>query len=177
MAQVVRVIDEAIVSGDASYTTQVCARANAEGMWEGWPEFIATDGSEVRRTARETTQPDFQALVHWANGLSPTYLEGALARTFEQLKVVRSAMPRPFFNAPATSPVSEMRVTVDRAVLDPFSVAAKGERLLRGELSALHDWHLRNIVRAYDLAPADINLERMSQPELVELIVAAVQPA
>jgi hypothetical protein len=63
----------------------------------------------------------------------------------------------------------------DRAVLDPFSVGAKGETLLRSELGALRAWHLRNIVRAYALAPAEIDLEALSEPELVELIVAAVR--
>jgi hypothetical protein len=63
------------------------------------------------------------------------------------------------------------------AVLDPFSVGAKGEDLLRRELSALSDWHLRNIIREYDLAEAGADLQMLSQIELVELIVEAVAPA
>ena len=85
-------------------------------------------------------------------------------------------MPEPVFKSPAPSPVAEV-VETDVAVLDPFSVGAKGEDLLRRELGALAGWHLRNIVRAYDLDDGDIELEDLTEGELIELIVAAVQPA
>jgi len=51
----------------------------ADGKWEGWIEFRSASG-EVRRTARETTQPDRDALRYWASGLEPLYLDGALSR-------------------------------------------------------------------------------------------------
>jgi len=80
------------------------------------------------------------------------------------------------FESPAPHPVADI-VEPDRAVLDPFSVGAKGEELLRRELGALRGWHLRNIIRAYDLADADVDLEVLSEPELIELIVQGVEPA
>jgi hypothetical protein len=181
MAQVVRVIDDVIyLNGEEPYRAQVCGRPNGH-IWEGWIEFIAADGSVVRRTPRETTQPDRDALVYWAHGLSMTYLEGAMARTLTRLKVTVREVPKPYFDAPEPSPVvvgvhGERPTEVDRAVLDPFSVGAKGEELLRAELGALRDWHLRNIIRAYDLADPSLDIERLSTPALIELIVAAVQP-
>jgi hypothetical protein len=180
MAQVVRVIDDRLLLDGVPYSAQVCGRPNGH-LWEGWIEFIAADGSDVRRTPRETTQPDRDALVYWAQGLSMTYLEGAMARTLTRLKVTVREVPKPYFDAPAPSPVvvgahGEPPTEVDRAVLDPFSVGAKGEHLLRAELGALRDWHLRNIIRAYDLADPSLDLERLSAPELIELIVAGVQP-
>ncbi len=63
---------------------------------------------------------------------------------------------------------------MDVAILDPYSVGAKGEALLRSELGALRGWHLRNIIRAYELADVRINLDALSEVELVELIVAEV---
>lgn len=33
------------------------------------------------RTARETTQPNRDAIAYWAAGIEPIYLEGALKRT------------------------------------------------------------------------------------------------
>jgi hypothetical protein len=60
------------------------------------------------------------------------------------------------------------------AILDPFAVYAKGETLLRRQLGALAARHLRNIVRAYELAP-DLGLEDVDEPELIELIVASVR--
>jgi len=134
----------------------------------------------VRRTPRETTQPDRDALVYWAHGLSVTYLEGALARARERLKITRRELPEPYFDEPAPAVVTETILagpSMDRAVLDPFSVGAKGEDLLRRELGALRAWHLRNIVRAYELADESLDLEALSAPELIELIVSAVQPA
>lgn len=48
-------------------------------VWEGWLTFFASDGTALR-TGRETVQPNVGALVYWAGGLRPVYLEGALAR-------------------------------------------------------------------------------------------------
>ena len=180
MAEVVRTIDEPILLNGVPYRAQVAGRPNGN-VWEGWIEFWSENGDDLRRTPRETTQPDRNALVYWASGLSGTYLEGALARTLTRVKVVRRAMPASFFDEPERSPVTETLppagpTHVDRAVLDPFAVGAKGEDLLRRELSALRGWHLRNIIRAYDLADPSADLEPLSEPELIELIVNAVQP-
>lgn len=51
------------------------------GTWFGWLEFHPTrGGTTVLRTEDETSQPDRAALVYWAGGLEPVYLEGALER-------------------------------------------------------------------------------------------------
>jgi hypothetical protein len=180
MAQVVRKIEEPILLDGLAYTAQVCGRPNGH-IWEGWIEFAAQDGSEVRRTARETTQPDRDALAYWAEGLSGTYLEGAMARTLSKIEVAVRELPAPHFDGPDVSPRAQVirnhtATEVNRAVLDPFSVGAKGEDLLRRELGALRAWHLRNIVRAYDIADPSLDVERLTAPELIDLIVAAVQP-
>jgi len=50
-------------------------------VWEGWLEFRPVGGRGiVRRSQVETTQPNRKALVYWATGLEPVYLEGALER-------------------------------------------------------------------------------------------------
>jgi hypothetical protein len=175
MAEVLHVFEEPIMLDGRPYTAQVAGRPDGH-LWEGWIEFAAADGSDVRRTPRETTQPDRGALAYWATGLSGTYLEGALQRALDKpIRRVVTPMPPSMFEAPTPSPVADV-VANDRAILDPFSVGAKGEDLLRSELSALRAWHLRNIVRAYSLADARTDLEAMSEPALVDLIVAAVQP-
>jgi hypothetical protein len=176
MAEVVHVFEDAVLLDGAPYTAQVAGRPEGH-VWEGWIEFVARDGSDACRTPRETTQPDRAALLYWATGLSGTYLEGALHRALAPpARRVVTPMPAAAFEAPAPNPAADI-FAADRAVLDPFSVGAKGEHLLRRELGALRGWHLRNIVRAYRLADADIDLEGMTEPELIELIVAAVQPA
>jgi hypothetical protein len=175
MAEVIQVLGHTLDLDGTAYTAQVCGRA-AGNIWEGWIEFIAADGGDVRRTGRETTQPDRAALEYWAGGLSATYLEGALARAIAPPPArVAGAVSRPYFEAPAPPPPPEM-VVVDRAVLDPFSVGAKGTAHLRSELNALADWHLHNIIRAYELADAQTPVEQLPRAELIELIVAAVEP-
>ncbi|HLM57875.1 MAG TPA: hypothetical protein VK422_17350 [Pyrinomonadaceae bacterium] len=64
------------------YEVRVCGEAREDGTWEGWIEFHPADGraAPVLRTGRETTQPNRQALVYWASGLEPLYMEGALSR-------------------------------------------------------------------------------------------------
>jgi hypothetical protein len=174
MAEVIHVFDATVLLDGEPYVAQVVGRPDGH-VWEGWIEFASRDGSDALRTRRETTQPDRAALAYWATGLSGTYLEGALRRALEpHVTRARPAMPEPLFEAPAPTPVADV-FAADRAVLDPFSVGAKGETLLRQELGALRGWHLRNIVRAYRLADDDVDLEAMSEGELVELIVAGVR--
>ena len=103
MAEVVRTIDGRILLDGKPYRAQVCGGPNGH-IWEGWIEFSAEDGSDVRRTSRETTQPDRDALVYWAEGLSGTYLEGAMARTLTRPNVTRDEAATPFFQEPDVSP-------------------------------------------------------------------------
>ena len=173
MPEVVHVFETPIYLDGRAYMVQVATRPDGH-IWEAWIEFEALDGSDARRTPRETTQPDKDAIIYWAQGLSPTYLEGALRRTIPPRPTRERTMPAPLFDAPARL-AYEPPVT-ERAVLNPFSVGAKGEDLLRSELGALAGWHLRNIVRAYELAPSSLDLERLNEPELIELIVDAVAP-
>jgi hypothetical protein len=53
-----------------------------DGLWHGWLEFSA-DSGRVLRTGQETEQSTRDALVYWATGLEPTYLEGAFQRAQE----------------------------------------------------------------------------------------------
>ena len=65
----------------AEYTAHAYGEARDDGTWEGWLEFVpASGGAATRRTSRETTQPDRDALAYWASGLEPVYLDGAFAR-------------------------------------------------------------------------------------------------
>jgi hypothetical protein len=165
MAEVISVFTQPIHAHGRAFDAQVCGRP-AGHIWEGWIEFKADDGA-VLRTAREPTQPDRDALQYWAGGVSLTYLEGALARAFNPSVVARAAVvATPYFEEPAPAVVTPAPVVADRAVLDPYSVAAKGETLLRQELSALRAWRLRDIVLAYDVADSALDLEALTESEL-----------
>jgi hypothetical protein len=80
MAELIQTYAEVVRDeGGEEYTAHAYGEARADGNWEGWIEFHSTLGA-VRRTNRETTQPDRDALAYWASGLEPIYLDGAFAR-------------------------------------------------------------------------------------------------
>jgi hypothetical protein len=164
-------------SNGKTYVARACGRPAPDGGWEGWIELIPGDGSPVLRSRRETRQPNRMDLVYWATGLTPVYLEGALERTLNPPRPAEpEILPEPAYEGPAPEPFRAPPTLEHRAVLDPYSVYAKGEDLLRQELGALSAWHLRNIIQAYTLYDGSMDaLERMTQPELVELIVLAVR--
>lgn len=167
-----------VLSADGeAYRAQVVGAEMADGRWEGWVEFIPLNAGEPVRTPRETTQPNRTDAVYWATGLSATYMEGALARALDRPVVVTTPPLAPMFNGPApevvTARVPQPKV---HAVLDPFSVYEKGESLLRKELAALSSWHLVNIILAYGLSDStEAALARLSQADLIELIISAVR--
>ena len=61
------------------------------------------------------------------------------------------------------------------AVLDPFEVGERSLDVLRQELTALNRPRLVNIISAFDLAGMDADITRMTDRELVGLIVGAVE--
>lgn len=70
------------------YEARILGRVRDDGHWDGHIELRGDDGTVVI-SGPETTQPDLDALVYWASGLSTTYLEGALARALEEGEVRR----------------------------------------------------------------------------------------
>lgn len=162
------------------YSAQVCGRLNEDGLWDGWIEFTPVGGGEVLRTERETTQPNRADLEYWASGLTPVYLEGALQRAQESPRVRPPAVPpEPAYEGPkpAWEPAGPPSQPLPpRAVLDPFAAYLQGEEVLREELSALADAHLRNIVQAYALADVSPDeLARISRPVLIDLLLSGVR--
>ncbi|HYO12648.1 MAG TPA: hypothetical protein VE685_05595 [Thermoanaerobaculia bacterium] len=178
MAETILQFNEPLTGSDGkTYIARVCGRPAPEGGWEGWIEFVPGDGTPALCSRRETRQPNRDDLVYWATGLTPIYLEGSLERTLNPPRMPEPVvLPEPSYDGPAPEPFRTAPAPEPRAVLDPFSVYAKGEDLLRQELGALSAWHLRNIVRAYALSGAsEAELERMSQAELTERIVLGVR--
>jgi hypothetical protein len=159
------------------YIAQACGRERDDGTWEGWLEFVPDDGTTVLRTQRETTQPTLAALEYWATGLTPVYLTGALERTLTPPPVVHEPQLRtPVYEAPAAAEVFATEDALPKAVLDPFALYARGEDALRRRLGALSARHLRGIVLGYDLLdPSEVNLEALSELELIELITVTVR--
>jgi hypothetical protein len=168
------VIDE----NGIAYHAQACGARRADGMWDGWIEFVPVRGGEPLRSSRETTQPNRTDTAYWATGLTPVYLEGALARAQNPLIRHEVETAEPVFDGPAppfARPEAPSAVAPE-AILDPFEVYEKGEGLLRGRLGALAPGHLLKIIAAYDLSsePAS-RLNRLPATALIEIIISAVR--
>jgi hypothetical protein len=178
MAEVIQKLETELRGSDGRrYTAQVSGRERPDALWEGWIEFLPMDGGKPLVTSRETTQPNRDDLIYWASGLTDPYLDGALMRVLTPVKEkVHSEPGEPVQSMPEPHRVPGARSSPPpTAVLDPFHVYAEGDDVLRDQLHALAATQLRNMVRAYaitDLEPHD--LERLSESELIDLIMGAV---
>jgi hypothetical protein len=178
MAEVLAQFPDPLSTPDGStYVAQACGAPNPQGLWEAWIEFVPVNGGQPLRSSRETTQPNRTDAEYWATGLTMVYLEGALNRALNP--PVRKVVTKPhaMFDEPSRSvAVTTLPNATQDAILDPFSLYEKGEKLLRQELGALASWHLVNIARAYGLSdePAAI-LNALPAAPLVEIIVRGVR--
>jgi hypothetical protein len=66
-----------------AYRVRAMGAERHDGTWVGWLEFVDPATGRVRRTDRETTQPNRITLVYWASGVQPVYLRGAFDRSRE----------------------------------------------------------------------------------------------
>lgn len=72
-----------VKAGGKLYVPHVYANERPGGTWEVWLEFHPVDGSAVRITDRESTQPNRAAVEYWVSGLEPVYYEGAFQRSID----------------------------------------------------------------------------------------------
>lgn len=170
----VQFTDTVIAEDGTEYQARACGGIAADGLWQGWIEFVPVEGGEVLRSGRETTQPNRQDALYWATGLTTVYLEGALARARKPVgPAPKSPIDPPAYDEPARESPAPPRPD---SVLNPFSVYRKGEALLRSRLGALSAWHLVNIVRDYELSDvSQAALSAMTEGDLIDLIVTAVR--
>jgi hypothetical protein len=177
MAEILVSFDQPIGDDLGDYHARAVGRLADDGMWEGWIEFASIDGtSEVLVTGIESRQPAREHLQYWATGLSPVFLEGALHRARRPVTVRVRPVELPLSDAPKPRDHVVPRVMPPgpEPVLDPFDIGARSLDVLRQELGALNRPRLVNIIAAYDLNPAGEDLSWMSDRQLIQFIVTAV---
>jgi hypothetical protein len=178
MAEVLRSFDEPITHSTGVFHARVVGRPGADGMWEGWMEFVPASpgGTEVVVSSVESRQPEREHLQYWADGLTVVYAEGALDRALHPVVVRTRVAELPLSDRPArravTAPPS--RPVGPEPVLDPFEIGARNLEILRQELHALDRPRLFNIIDAYTLNPGGEDLSAMSNEQLITFIVVAV---
>jgi hypothetical protein len=70
-----------IDAGGLWYRPRAYGDPRSDARWEGWLVFFPlASGIAIAPPGPETTQSTLAALTRWAAGLTPVYLEGALAR-------------------------------------------------------------------------------------------------
>lgn len=175
MAEVFVEFSEPVIAKDGRvFRAHACGNELDSHLWQGWLEFVPTDGGPPIRSGRETTQPNRRDTEYWATGLTPVYLEGALDRALNPLRLQEATAAEPIFSGAARE--AEPPPPAHESVLNPFSVYRKGEALLRNQLTALSGWHLVNIIQAYELSEQrPEELETAPALVLVELIISAVR--
>jgi hypothetical protein len=162
-----------VIYDDTRYHPRAVGRL-ANGMWQGWLEFLPDRGGEVVVTGTESTQPEREHLVYWASGLTPVYLVGALERALRPATIRFHIVDEPASMAPRERPMRPMSAPRPEAVLDPFDIGRRSLDVLRQELSALNRARLTNIIAAFDLNPAGAGIDWMTDAQLVTFIVTAV---
>ncbi len=103
--------------------------------WQGRLVFESELDGRRFETPIETTQPDREALLYWATGLKPTYLEGALARALAPPPLtVTGVAPRPIIGE-GTDKVGHVdrRAAIERDILAVLS-AADARKMLTDQL-------------------------------------------
>lgn len=169
MAEVLINFDSEFKAPDGQlYTAAACGRERPDGLWDGWLEFTNVVTGVVERTGRETSQPNRDAALYWATGLTTTYIDGALER------VLGPKLPSLHEREVIATPAYEGPAEPATPILDPFRVYSEGENILRDQLHALDEGQLRAIARAYGIADRS-QLDVATRVELISLIVLAAE--
>lgn len=80
----IHVFQTLLTADGVVYQAEAWCDQRGDGLFEGWLRFSPPDGRGILSTGRETTQPTRGALVYWATGLEPVYLEGAFKRATDR---------------------------------------------------------------------------------------------
>lgn len=63
-----------------TYVAYLYGRSRPADTWQGWLVFERVRDGQRFATDTETTQPNAQAIIYWATGLTDAYFDGALDR-------------------------------------------------------------------------------------------------
>jgi hypothetical protein len=77
MEQLLQVFDKPVADAAGLYKVFLYGRSRPADTWQGWLVFERVSDGKRFTTGVETTQPNAEAVLYWATGLSDTYLDGA----------------------------------------------------------------------------------------------------
>jgi hypothetical protein len=132
------------------YRVFLFGRSRPADTWQGWLVFERlTDGRRFT-TDVETTQPNAEAVLYWAAGLTEAYFDGALARARDPRPHGHSAIPVPLPVVSSDAATRRRRLAaLERDVLDCFARYHTRRLLTDALLAELPHAHA-DIVRALE---------------------------
>jgi hypothetical protein len=80
MEQLLQVFEKPVADAASLYKVFLYGRSRPADTWQGWLVFERVSDGKRFSTDVETTQPNAEAVLYWATGLSETYFDGALNR-------------------------------------------------------------------------------------------------
>ena len=182
MAEVLVQFDEPYCAPNGrAFVAQVCGQSIGSGLWEGWIQYMPSDGGDPIRTPRETEQLSRGDLRYWAAGLTRVRLLEALSRALsERAQSTKWRMPTPlaFDDIDPAEEISFDMVAMSQAgpAIDPFALYAQGAHVLSQQLRLLDAAQLREIVVAYNIPDRDTTVSaRTFEEALAQQIVAEAQ--
>jgi hypothetical protein len=182
MAEVLVQFDEPYRAPNGrAFVAQVCGQPLGNGRWEGWIQYMPTDGGDPVRTRRETEQFSRGDLRYWAAGLTRAQLQETLSRALnERQKNAPWQMPMPlaFDDIDPEERIIFDSATVSNvaAIIDPFVLYAQGVHVLHEQLRLLDAAQLKAIIAEYNIPESEAATSaRTFEESLVQRIVAEVQ--
>ena len=168
MAELISELPYRVVSAGTEFYVSVAGEQTADGIWEGWLEYVPLDDSDALVTPTETTQSTRGALQHWADVIDETYVQGAFARAV----AVTNAGPA---RLAATRFAAAAGVRSDVGVPDPFVLLQSGREAMRDRLLALPRDMLLDVIAGFGLNPAGKSLTWLTDRQLVTFIITAAE--
>jgi ATP-dependent Clp protease ATP-binding subunit ClpA len=94
--ELIRTYPDVVLETDGNvFACASYGKQRADGRCEGRIVFFPVRGGSPVATDRETTQPRRSSLEYWADGLTPTFLQGALARALRRRPDATLDLPLP----------------------------------------------------------------------------------
>jgi hypothetical protein len=149
-----------------TYSAYLYGRSRPADTWQGFIVFVRQSDGRRFETDVETTQPDAQAILYWATGLTSAYFDGALERAQRPLAIPQAAVaqPLPVVAAGGDALTRLERLTaIERDVVHVFTRTGRVRLLTQDLLDALPYAHSDTIRALEDLEKRERVLARRTE--------------
>lgn len=152
MEQLLQEFETPVADGAGTiYRVFLYGRSRPADTWQGWLVFERTTDRKRFSTDVETTQPNAEAVLYWATGLTGAYFDGALRRAIAGQRHVSSAIaaPEPVVGGGDLTLRRRRLAAIERAVLNCFLRHRTPRLLMQTLLDEVRYAHA-DIVRALE---------------------------